>query len=78
MERFSIEIKRNKDTLQFEVADYLHHNGEHCKFEVYQNNEFVASFEPDQHKFLHVCKDTGKLDEKTMNLLCDKLEHIHI
>lgn len=76
MEKFTVSIKSGAKELQFDVADYLHHNGEHCKFEVFLDNEFVASFEPDPHQFLHVCKNTGKLDDNILNLLCDKLEKL--
>lgn len=63
--------------LNFDVADYLHHTDDHCKFEVYQDGEFIASFEPDSHKYLHVCKNTGIVEEDILHLIADKLETIH-
>ncbi|QQL49211.1 hypothetical protein [Mucilaginibacter ginkgonis] len=74
MERFNITITHKKQVLDFEVADYLHHTDEHCKFEIYANGEFVASLEPDRHKHLYVCKDAGIVKPEILNLLADKLE----
>lgn len=74
MEKHKITIVKDKEVLHFDVADYLHHDGERCKFEVYQDDRFVASFEPDPHHYLHVCKNAGVLDEETLHLIADQLE----
>ncbi|MCJ8209157.1 hypothetical protein MUY27_05520 [Mucilaginibacter sp. RS28] len=74
MERFEITVVRDKEIMRFQVADYLHQEGEHCKFEVYNNGDFIASFQPDAHQFLHVCKNPGKLDEEVLHLIADQLE----
>ena len=74
MEKFTIVIPHDNEVLNFQVADYLHHVEDHCKFEVFQDGEFVASFEPDSHKLLHLCKNTGLLQEELLYLIADKLE----
>ena len=74
MDKYNIAIVHDKEILNFEVADYVHHMENHCKFEVYQHGEFVASFEPDSHKLLHLCKNTGLLQEEVLYLIADRLE----
>lgn len=74
MDRYKISIPQDNETLNFEVADYAHHVEDHCKFEVFQDGEFIASFEPDKHKLLHLCKNTGLINEEVLYLIADKLE----
>jgi len=74
MERFNIKIKKGKEQLIFEVKDYLHHEGEKCKFEVYKDNHLVISFDPHPHEAVTVCKNPGKLDKELVHLIADKLE----
>jgi len=78
MERFDISLEKDKEVLHFEVREYLHHNGEQCKFEIYKEDTFVASFEPDNHNYLHVCKNAGVMEEEVLHLIADKLESYHI
>ena len=59
---------------EFEIRDYLHHEGDKCKFEVYDHYRFVASFNPDPHENLTVCKNPGKLDQKLLHSIADILE----
>jgi len=77
MENFPITISLNKQVHHFEVGEYLHHDGESCKFRVFENGAFVASFEPDRHSGLQVCQNPGGLDEKMLHLLADKIEAHH-
>ncbi|MGZ3872424.1 MAG: hypothetical protein ACXVJD_05880 [Mucilaginibacter sp.] len=74
MEKFKISVSKDKEIFQFEVADYLHHEDGHCKFEVFQNGEFVAAFQPDSHEYLRICKNPGILDEEVLYLLADQIE----
>ena len=74
MEKYKITITHNKATHYFEVADYPHHNNQHCKYKVFENSEFVASFEPDGQQCLHVCQNAGGLDNKLLDLLANKIE----
>jgi len=78
MDKISINIEKDKQVLTFEVADYLHHESEHCKFEVFKNGEFVAGFEPDKQHYLHVCKNPGIVDEEILFLLADKIEAMNL
>jgi hypothetical protein len=78
MEKFSISVSRDTEVLTFEVADYLHHEGDKCKFEVYQQGVFVAGFEPDAHQYLHVCKNPGNVEEEVLHLIADKIESYNL
>jgi hypothetical protein len=78
MELFKISVKKDDETLAFEVADFMHHEGEQCKFEVYQQGQMVAGFEPDSHKFLRICKNPGNVDEETLHLIADKIEALNL
>ena len=75
MEQFALEIIEDSDILSFDVVDYAHHEEENrCKFEVLHKGKFIASFEPDSRGFLHICKNTGDVDEEILHLIADKLE----
>lgn len=77
MENFAITISLNKQVHHFEVGEYLHHDGESCKFRVFENGAFVASFEPGDNSCLQVCQNPGGLGEKMLHLLADKIEAHH-
>jgi hypothetical protein len=75
MDKFVIEIEKDSDKLNFEVVDYAHHEDDNrCKFEILKNGKLVASFEPDNRGFLHICKNCGVVDEEVLHLIADKLE----
>lgn len=74
MEKHIITITHKKAVHNFEVADYPHHNHEHCKYRVFENGAFVASFEPDAQNCLYVCKNEGNLDGKLLGLIADQIE----
>ncbi|MEO6523257.1 MAG: hypothetical protein ABIN91_16365 [Mucilaginibacter sp.] len=74
MDNIKISIEKDKQILTFEVTDYVHHESEHCKFEAFRDGEFVVGFEPDNQRYLHVCKNPGILDEEVLYLIADKIE----
>ena len=78
MEKFTISISKDQEIHHFEVIDYPHHEGERCKFEVFQNGKYVAGFEPDAHEYLRICKNTGNLDNEVLYLLADQIEAYHL
>ena len=78
MEKFEISVPIANNNQHFEVRDYMHHDGEQCKYEIYKDGQFIGSFEPDNHKFLHICKNPGVVPEGTLHLIADELEKYHI
>jgi len=60
------------------VRDYMHHADDQCKYEVYKDGLFIGSFEPDNHKYLHICNNQGVVDEGLLHLVADQLEGYHI
>jgi hypothetical protein len=77
MENFSIVIDSDQETQTFEVRDYLHHEGDKCKFEVFIGEKMVVSLNPDEHT-LSVCKNPGKLDDMTIHRIIDRIEAYHL
>ena len=77
MENYPITISLDKAVHHFEVGEYLHHDGESCKIKVFENGELVASFNPDEHHFLHICQNPGGLNEELLYLLADQIETHH-
>ncbi len=78
MEKFEISVKIGPDKRHFEIKDYMHHDCEMCKYEVYEDGQFIGSFEPDQQKHLHVCKDAGVLKQEILNKIATELERYHV
>jgi len=74
MERFPIKVSRDNEDYVFEVVDYVHHRRDGCQFELYRHGELVAAFEPDPNDHLHVCKNTGQLDDELLHLVADEIE----
>ena len=77
MENYAITVSLGKEVHTFEVGEYPHYEGEHCKYKVYENGAYVASFEPDTHDFLHICQNPGDVDEEILHLLAEKIEQHH-
>ncbi len=77
MENYQINISLDKQIHEFEIGEYLHHNGESCKVKIFQKGKLVASFEPDTHNYLHVCQNPGNLEEELLHLLADQIEAHH-
>ena len=78
MEKFGISVTHNQQNYHLEVRDYMHHTDDQCKYEVYNDGLFIGSFEPDNHKYLHICKNPGVVDEGLLHLVADQLEGYHI
>lgn len=72
-----INFVYQKKNYKFEVAAYLHHDGERCKFKVFQDGKLMASFAPDKHHLLHLCKNYGNLREPVLHLVADQIEALH-
>lgn len=78
MDTFSIEVEQDDNKINFQIVDYAHDDTDRCKFEVYLDEKLVASFQPDRHGFLRICKNTGFVEEPILHLLADKIERLHI
>ena len=78
MEKIKINIEKNHELLQFEVAEYLHHEGDRCKFDVFKDGQFVVGLEPDAHEYLRICKNPGVLNEEVIYLIADKIEAMQL
>lgn len=77
MENYPITISKDKEVHHFEVGEYAHNHEERCKYKVFENGVYVASFEPDSHDFLHICQNPGEVDEAILHLLADQIEKHH-
>jgi hypothetical protein len=77
MENYPITVSKDKEIHHFEIGEHPHHSGEGCKFRVFKAGIFVASFEPDDQEFLHICQNPGGLDEEVLHLLADQIEAHH-
>jgi hypothetical protein len=77
MDNYPISISVDKQIYHFEVGEYLHNDGERCKVKAFQEGKFVASFEVDDHQYLHVCHNPGQLDEQLLHMLADQIEAHH-
>jgi hypothetical protein len=76
MGNYPITISVDKAVHHFEVGEYLNHD-ERCKFKVFENGAYVASFTPDEHDFLHICQNPGEIGEEILHLLADQIEAHH-
>jgi hypothetical protein len=47
MENYPVTISKDKAIHHFEVGEYPHHSDEYCKYKIFENGVYVASFEPD-------------------------------
>lgn len=74
MNRHHISVTKDNLTYNFEVADFPHHDSGHCKFEVFKDHKLIAGFEPDRQQMLHLCKNSGVVDEEILHLLADEIE----
>jgi hypothetical protein len=77
MENYPITISKDKEVHHFEVGEYVHHEDDKCKYRVFENGAYVASFTPDDHDFLHICQNPGNVDEEILHLLADQIEAHH-
>ena len=74
MENFPITISKDKDVHHFQVSEHPHHDGERCKYRVFEGGSFVASFQPDAQNYLHICQNAAGMDEEILYLLADQIE----
>lgn len=74
MEDFTITINRDSEVHHFQVGEYPHHDAQRCRFRVFENGEFVASFEPDAQNYLHICQNPAGIAEVLLYELADKIE----
>ncbi|MFD0766993.1 hypothetical protein ACFQZI_19195 [Mucilaginibacter lutimaris] len=77
MESYQIAVTKDTETHQFEIGEYPHHEDGRCKYRVFENGVYVASFEPDAHHLLHICQNPGHVEEEILHLLADKIEAYH-
>ncbi|MFD2147430.1 hypothetical protein [Mucilaginibacter antarcticus] len=78
MEKFEISVAVNDHNEHFEIRDYMHHDDEKCKYEIFKDGQFIGSLEPDNHKSLHICKDPGLVPANTLHLIAEQLEGYNI
>ena len=76
MDNYPITISHDKEVHHFEVSEHPHHDGERCKYRVFEYGEFVASFEPDAQNYLHICQNAAGLNEELLYELADQLEAV--
>jgi hypothetical protein len=76
METYTISLS-STHRHQFQVAEYPHHASGSCKYKIFQNGDFVASLEPDNHGFLHICKNPANIDIEVLHLLAEQIETRH-
>lgn len=72
-----ISIELDHTTYRFEVGEYPHHDQLRCKFNVHYQGKLVATFAPDRHQLLQLCKNYGNLPEPLLHLVADKIEQLH-
>ena len=78
MEKFEISVSWHNQNNHFEVFDYVHHEGEQCKYEVFKEGKFIGSFEPDGHRGLEICKNPGVVEDALLHEIAEQLESYHI
>lgn len=69
-----IRISKDSEIHHFQVGEYPHHDEERCKYRVFENGAFVASFQPDAENFLHICQNAAGLNEELLYELADQIE----
>jgi hypothetical protein len=77
MENYPITISVDEKVHHFEVGEYAHHDDRRCKYRVFENGLFVASFEPDDDEFLQICQNIGNLDQLLLHRLAEQIEAHH-
>jgi hypothetical protein len=74
---YTITVSHDKEVHRFEVGEYVHHVEDKCKYRVFENGTYVASFTPDDHDFLHICENPGAVNEEVLHLLANRIEGHH-
>lgn len=75
MEKYRIKYEADQCTYEFTVAQFPFR--ETCKYSVFYEGQLVASFEPDRHHVLNICKNHSNFDEALLGLLADEIEYWH-
>ena len=73
-----ISVTLDNVTYRFEVDEYPHHDGSRCKFNVYYHGKLVATFAPDRHQILQLCKNYGNMREPILHLVADQIEALYV
>ncbi len=73
-----ITVQLDGISYPFEIGEYPHQDELRCKFNVHYHGKLVATFAPDRHHILHLCKNYGGLSEKILHLVADQLEALHV
>lgn len=74
MQQTHFNISLDKAIHHFRVEGHPHVHSGTCKYQVYENDQKVASFEPDAQGFLHICQNPAGLSEDLLHLLADQIE----
>lgn len=74
METYTVTLRDGETVHHFEVGEYLHHDEERCKYRIYENGTYVASFQPDGQHYLHVCQNPAGLDDELLYRLAEHIE----
>ncbi|MET3981193.1 hypothetical protein ABIB62_003730 [Mucilaginibacter sp. UYP25] len=77
MESYQVTVTKDAKTYQFEIGEYPHPDDGRCKYRVFENGVFIASFEPDAQHLLQICQNPGHVNENILHLLADKIEAYH-
>jgi hypothetical protein len=77
MSLHTISVTLDKKNYKFEVGEYPHYDNERCKYKVFKDGVLVASFAPDRHHILHLCKNNGDLKEPLLHVIADKIEQLN-
>lgn len=67
MEAFNISV----DGDEYQVMDQ---QTDKCEYEVYFDRHLMAVFEPDEHEYIHICRNPGGLDEEVIVQIADRIE----
>jgi hypothetical protein len=78
MEIFQISVTWDNQVYHLEIRDYMHHEGDKCKYEILRDGQFIGSLEPGAHKILHICKNPGLVDEGLLHEVAGQLEAYNV
>lgn len=73
----TIKVTLDNIDYPFQVSEHPHHDALRCKFGIHYHGKLVATFAPDRHHILHLCKNYGTLSEPLLHLIAEKVEQLH-
>ncbi len=73
----TIKVTLDHIDYPFQVSEHPHEDARRCKFGIHYHGKLVATFAPDRHHVLHLCKNYGTLSEPLLNLIAEKVEQLH-